>query len=58
MDEMYHTCRWCKHYKDGKCLKEIVDVFIADDVIGDIIGDDMIEVFISDPENFYCKEWE
>lgn len=19
MDEMYHTCRWCKYFKGGKC---------------------------------------
>ena len=20
-DDMYHTCRWCKHYRDGVCTE-------------------------------------
>lgn len=22
LEDMYHTCRWCKYYQDGKCVHE------------------------------------
>lgn len=58
VDEMYHTCRWCKHFSDEKCTKGIVDVLVMDDVVGDILGDESVEVYIRNSDEFYCKEWE
>lgn len=55
MEEMYHSCRWCHHYSNGKCLKDIVDVVV---LVEDLSIDDKVDIYIKDPDNFYCKEWE
>lgn len=59
MDDLYHVCRWCKHYENGCCVK---DNFIAvdRDQQGNIddIANDKVELVIKEPETFYCKDWE
>ena len=55
-DNMYHTCRWCKHYKDGCCTNE--NIFVVDVAME---GDGLLEsaeLVIKEPNTFYCKEWE
>ena len=32
MDAMYHTCRWCKHFKDGKCYVGFASKDLSDTV--------------------------
>ena len=27
MSDIYHACRWCKHYKNGCCSKQIFDTY-------------------------------
>ena len=55
MEERYHTCRWCRHYDDGKCLKSNVSV-VAYEGKREIEPDE-VEIYINDPNYFYCKEW-
>ena len=54
---MEKVCRWCKHYENGMCLRlaEAIDV----DTLGErrMSGED-VEIYIREPEGFYCKEWE
>lgn len=30
MDEMYHTCRWCKYFKGGKCYNGFASNGVSD----------------------------
>lgn len=70
MDDMYHTCIWCKHFskEDGRCLKDLFSVEMDTEYLlylekyygkqypaFDVID---FHVCINDPDNFYCKEWE
>lgn len=32
VDEMYHTCRWCKHFESGKCYKGFASKDLSDTV--------------------------
>ena len=66
MDDMYHTCRWCKHFskEDGRCLKDLFYVEMDTECLLFLeehnlyIELDEWAVCIKDPDNFYCKEWE
>lgn len=31
-DEMYHTCRWCKHFENGMCYKGFASNTVSDTV--------------------------
>lgn len=55
-EDMYHTCRYCKYYDNGKCINDTVAVAVC--VQGFELEYDDVEIFINDPETFYCKEWE
>jgi len=56
MDEMYHVCRWCKHYENGNCTR---DNFILTDVTDNFEDvTDITNLIIKEPESFYCKDWE
>lgn len=66
MDDMYHTCRWCKHFskEDDRCLKDLFYVEMNMEY-ANLLGKhylflDMEDAHacINDPDNFYCKEWE
>lgn len=54
MDNMYHTCKWCKHYKDGCCTNE--NIFVWDIDFENI--PEYVNLEIKEPNTFYCKEWE
>lgn len=61
MEDMYHTCRWCKHFseEDDRCCKDLF--YISMDVgtgFYSPIDNSEMGVCIKAPENFYCKEWE
>lgn len=32
MDDMYHVCRWCRYYKNGKCFKGFASHDLDEDV--------------------------
>lgn len=52
---MERVCRYCKHYADGECLKA-KDVLL---VLTEFeVEESEFEIHISNPDNFYCKEWE
>lgn len=55
MDDMYHACRWCKHYENGHCVKENF-IVVESDTQYEV--DDIVELLIKEPETFYCKDWE
>lgn len=66
MDDMYHTCRWCKHFskEDDRCCKNFFYIVMDIEYFHNLekcysspeIKD--FDVCIKDPDNFYCKEWE
>ena len=93
VNDMYHTCRWCKHYKTGLCYRGVLTIDeetpiwqvaesgklseLIEECLGDLVSEDCKQeldekisvlyqsfdydntgVLISDPDNFYCKEWE
>ena len=55
MDDMYHVCRYCKHYKDGNCTKE--NFYIFDEESECYMGN-TVELYVKEPDDFYCKHWE
>lgn len=57
MDEMYHVCRWCKHYENGNCTKG-KDIFYVSELDTDYSIEEVAEFEIKEPESFYCKYWE
>ena len=55
MEDMYHCCRYCKHYKDGCCIRDNFDVevvWVDEEHIKEV------ELYIKKPESFYCSNWE
>lgn len=54
--DMYHSCRWCKHYKNGYCTNGNFYVYEKEDYVVDISDEVLLE--IKEPESFYCKHWE
>ena len=54
MEDMYHSCRWCKHYKDGCCTK---DNFYLINERGWPVEED-VRLEIKEPDTHYCKDWE
>ena len=54
MSDMYKTCRWCKHYKNGCCTK---DNFNVTDRMCDDVNDE-VTLEIKEPDKFYCSNWE
>jgi len=66
MDDMYHTCRWCKHFskEEDRCLKDLFYVEFSTAYLTFLekyyspIEVEGGRVCINDPDNFYCKEWE
>lgn len=54
-NDMYHACRWCKHYKDGCCTR---DNFTVTDKETWYDVTDYMELVINEPESFYCSKWE
>lgn len=55
-DDMYHSCRWCKHYENGYCTRDNFYMYEKDDLMVDVSIDVLLEV--KEPESFYCKHWE
>lgn len=54
-EDMYHSCRWCKHYDNGHCTKDNFNV-MNKRTWSDLT--DKVELEIKEPESFYCKDWE
>lgn len=55
MDDMYKTCRWCKHYKNGCCTRDnftVINKRSEDDI------NNRVRLEIKEPESFYCSNWE
>ena len=55
--EIYHCCRWCKHFnsKSKACYKLEDEIIINDEEDCFPIACNMI---ICNPNNFYCKYFE
>jgi len=54
MEDMYHCCRWCKHYEDGNCTRE--NFYVVDEYGCNVPEE--IKLEIKEPESFYCSNWE
>lgn len=54
-ENMYHSCRWCKHYDDGSCTRDNFQITDRD-TWNDVT--DEVKLLINEPESFYCKHWE
>lgn len=55
--DMYHSCRWCKHYKNGRCETDNFNVLDITDKYEDDVTD-LTALEIKEPESFYCSNWE
>jgi len=50
MDDMYHVCRWCKHYKDGVCFRGIASHDL-DAIVWDVAEDGRLAGVIEETLN-------
>ncbi|XCH79037.1 MAG: hypothetical protein WHF31_16205 [Candidatus Dehalobacter alkaniphilus] len=55
VDELYHTCRWCKWLEKGKCTNEHAFNFNTEDEDGKEVTLNGVE--IADPNDFFCKHF-
>jgi hypothetical protein len=55
VEDMYKTCKWCKYYKDGFCIKESFNVL---DDWGKPYNYLEVNLEVKEPDKFNCSEWE
>lgn len=56
VDEMYHTCRWCKHFESGKCYKGFASKDLSDTVYKVAEEGELAEVIEETLNSGFLKE--